>query len=134
MRVAVVFRRMSRMVVLVLSVLTDVLMVMGLGIFPVRMLMAVFVRMFMRMRVSVFVAVLHVAMAMFVRMGMRMIVSVKVLMFVLSLHGQDSLQGVEYFEKGLPYFLRSSTCPVNLCFSGSSGTYSFIISPERLIQ
>lgn len=102
MRMAVVFRRMSRMFVIVISVLTDVLMIMGLGIFPVRMLMAVFVRMFVHMRVSVFVAVLHVAMAMFVRMRVRVVVSVKVLMFVLSFHGQDSLQGVEYFQKGLP--------------------------------
>jgi hypothetical protein len=59
------------------------------------------VRMFMHMRVSVFVAVLHIAMAVFVRMGVRVVVSVKVLMFVLSFHGEDSLQGVEYFEKGL---------------------------------
>ena len=94
---------MARMFVVVLTVFPGMLMVMAVNISPMGMLMAVLVRMFMRMGMSMLVAVLLLPMAVFVRMAMGMVVRVNMLVLVLSFHGQYSLQKVEYFTKALVF-------------------------------
>jgi len=121
------------MFMIVLPVFTGMPMVMNLRTFAVDMLMAVLVNVFMRMRVSVLVTVFHITMAMLVRMGVFVIVSVKVLMFVLSFHGQNSLQEVDCSKKCPSKLLRSAICTVNVHFFRLHRMHSSTISMERLI-
>jgi hypothetical protein len=107
---------MTGVVVIVISVLAEVLVVMDLGISVVGMLMAVFVRVFVRMRMSMLVSVLHISMRVFVQMGMRVIMSVQVLVLVLSFHSQTLLRGVDFFASSSTDSLKPSTRSVNALF------------------
>lgn len=76
--------------VVVRAMLTRMVMIVRLPSRTVRMLMAVFVKMPVRMLVSVLMRVLLAVMFMFVRMNMVVLMGVKVFVLVFAFHGRSS--------------------------------------------
>ncbi len=91
MSVIVGFRFMPRMVMVVSSVVTRVLMVVCLGSTAMGVLMEMFVQVLVAVSMGVFMAVRLAVMGMFVGVRMSVVMSVQMLVFVLSFHDKSSL-------------------------------------------
>jgi hypothetical protein len=94
MAVVVSFCFMSGMVMIMGTMFVFVFMVMHVGSAAVNMIVFVFMKMLVNMRVRMFMRVFHLSVAVFMLMAVRMLMRMQMFVFMGSVHSKASFQGL----------------------------------------